>query len=202
MKKLLISGKSALSFALALNLLSTIAASGLADESVDVSGKKLSPGDINAGLFPNEECERLKASGFKCLGFKPAVRFSLPAASFKLGSDELPDELKRELDVFAQALKSRPPDSPKVRVEGHADASGDSKINLDLSKRRAERAKEYLVANGVNPELLTVVGVGATEPKVAADPFAPENRRVVIEREKSNDAKSPAVPPVASKSNQ
>ena len=40
---------------------------------------------VAEGLFPEDACEQLKAAGFKCMGFKPAVRYSLPATSFKLG---------------------------------------------------------------------------------------------------------------------
>src|SRR5689334_14495094 len=62
---------------------------------------------VSEGLFPEDACEELKAAGFKCMGFKPAVRYSLPATSFKLGSAELPDTLKKQLDVFAEVLKTK-----------------------------------------------------------------------------------------------
>jgi OmpA-OmpF porin, OOP family len=162
-----------------------LAGAGLAhaEDTVDTAGKALDAEGIKQGLFPDDECEQLKAAGFKCMGFKPAVKFSLPAASFKAGSADLPDPLKSQLDTFAQALSGRPADARKVRVEGHADASGDAELNLALSQRRAEAAKEYLVAKGVNPQLLNAVGVGAREPKLASNPLAPENRRVVIGRD-------------------
>jgi len=62
---------------------------------------------ISEGLFPEDACEQLKAAGFKCMGFKPAVRYSLPATSFKLGSAELPETLKKQLEVFAE-VRARP----------------------------------------------------------------------------------------------
>ena len=49
----------------------------------------------------DSQAEQLKAAGFKCMGFKPAVRFSLPTATFKIGSAELPDLLRQQLDRFA-----------------------------------------------------------------------------------------------------
>ena len=163
-----------------------------ADDTIDVAGQAPDPKSINAGLFPDDDCEQLKAAGYKCMGFKPAVRFSLPATAFKVGSAELPDQLKQQLDAFATALKTRPPTSHKVRVEGHADATGDPAVNLALSQRRADAAKQYLVDKGVNPDLLNAVGVGAKEPKIANNPTAPENRRVVIGRD--HDASEPAAP--------
>ncbi len=137
---------------------------------------------VAEGLFPEAACEELKAAGFKCMGFKPAVRYSLPASSFKLGSADLPDPLKRQLEVFAEVLKSKRGSGKVVRVEGHADASGAAQANLQLSQRRAESVKEYLVQLGADSAMIEPVGVGANAPKNSKDPFAPENRRVEIGR--------------------
>ena len=154
-----------------------------ADESVDVGNRVPTADDIQQGLFPDDECEQLKAAGFKCMGFKPPVRFSLPAMSFKIGSAELPEVVMRQLDAFANVLRNRRNTDRKVRVEGHADASGDPAVNLDLSQRRADAAKQYLVGKGVNPALVNAVGMGAKAPKDARNPTAAENRRVVIGRD-------------------
>lgn len=137
---------------------------------------------VAEGLFPEEACEQLKAAGFKCMGFKPAVRYSLPATSFKLGSAELPDTLKKQLEVFAEVLKGKKGSGKTVRIEGHADASGAAAANQTLSQKRAEAVKEYLVELGADATMLSPVGVGANAPKNQKDPFAPENRRVEIGR--------------------
>lgn len=137
---------------------------------------------VAEGLFPEAACEELKAAGFKCMGFKPAVRYSLPASSFQLGSAEVPDALKRQLEVFAEVLKSKRGSGKVVRVEGHADASGAADANLQLSQRRAEAVKAFLVSQGADPAMIEPVGVGANAPKNAKDPFAAENRRVEIGR--------------------
>ena len=137
---------------------------------------------VSEGLFPEEKCEELKAAGFKCQGFKPAVRYSLPATTFKLGSAELPDQLKKQLEVFAEVLKARRGSGKVIQIEGHADASGSEEFNQVLSQRRAEAVKSYLVAQGADPAMLSTAGAGASEPKNAADPFAAENRRVEIGR--------------------
>lgn len=137
---------------------------------------------VAQGLFPEDECEQLKAAGFKCMGFRPAVRYSLPASSFRLGSAELPDMLKKQLEVFAEVLKTKRGNGKVVRIEGHADASGAAAANLTLSQRRADAVRDYLVEMGADPQLLTPVGVGSNVPKNSKDPFAPENRRVEIGR--------------------
>ena len=151
--------------------------------AVDLGTTTPSVKDVQQGLFPDDECEQLKANGYKCMGFKPPVRFSLPSASFKIGSAELPGAVKRQLDVFAEALKDKSGASRTVRIEGHADASGSDQANEVLSLKRAEAARGYLIDKGVAPDLLKVVGVGSKNLLDADKPMSARNRRVVIGRE-------------------
>lgn len=170
---------------LARCVLALAAASALpagAQEAVDMGQAVPDAKAVAEGLFPEDACEELKAAGFKCMGFKPAVRYSLPASSFKLGSAELPDLLKKQLEVFAEVLKSKRGASKAVRVEGHADASGAAAFNMQLSQKRAEAVRDYLVQLGADPKLILPVGVGTAAPKNPKDPFAAENRRVEIGR--------------------
>ena len=154
-----------------------------AQETVEVGNALPSVGAVKEGLFPEDACEQLVAAGFKCMGFKPAVRFSLPALAFKVGSSDIPDGLRKQLDVFAEALAAKRGSGKTVRIEGHADASGANESNQALSQKRAEEVKRYLVAKGAEDSMLTAVGLGATAPKVKGDPFAAENRRVEIGRQ-------------------
>ncbi len=173
--------RQSLTLAAVLALLAPLSGWAQSD-AVDVSQSSPTAKEISEGLFPEDACEQLKAAGFKCMGFKPAVRYSLPATAFKLGSAEVPDSLKRQLEVFAEVLKSKRGSGKVVRIEGHADASGAAAANQTLSQRRAEAVKEYLVELGAEAAMLTPVGVGANAPKNQKDPFAPENRRVEIGR--------------------
>ena len=134
-----------------------------AEETLNIGSRVPTVDDVRQGLFPEEECEQLRAAGFKCMGFKPAVKFSLPAVAFKRGSAELPDGLKKQLDVFAEALSGKAATQQKLRIEGHADASGDATVNVELSQRRAE--------------------VGSNDLMDRANPTSAENRRVVIARD-------------------
>ncbi len=137
---------------------------------------------IAEGLFPEEECEQLKAAGFKCMGFRPATRYALPATSFKVGSAEIPDALKLQLEAFADVLRARRGSGKQVRIEGHADASGSAAANAQLSQKRAESVREFLIARGADPAMLSSIGLGSSVPKSGTDPFSPENRRVEIGR--------------------
>jgi len=160
------------------------AGAGAADAgTVDIGTSMPSVKDVQQELYPDDECEQLKANGFKCMGFKPPVRFSLPSASFKVGSAELPDGIKHQLDVFAQALKGKTGSGRAVRIEGHADASGTDVANDALSLKRAEAARGYLIDKGVPAEQLKAVGVGSKDLLDEKKPLSPRNRRVVIGRE-------------------
>lgn len=139
---------------------------------------------IKDGLFPEDDCKALEAAGYKCMGFKAAIRYALPATAFRLGSADLPDVLRRQLDVFASVLSGRTSSAKGkvIRIEGHADASGSADANLSLSQKRAEAVKSYLVEKGADPGMLDAVGMGAKAPKAGTDPFSPANRRVEIGR--------------------
>jgi outer membrane protein OmpA-like peptidoglycan-associated protein len=153
-----------------------------AAESVDLGKQVPTAESIAEGLFPDDKCKELEASGFKCMGFKPALKYSLPATSFKVGSAELPAVLKRQLDVFAEVLRTKKNTDRQVRIIGHADASGTPAANEALSIKRAESVRNYLVSKGTEPGLLVIEGVGAKDLKNPAKPNADENRRVEIGR--------------------
>ncbi|MDQ2734151.1 MAG: OmpA family protein [Pseudomonadota bacterium] len=96
---------------------------------------------------------------------------------------ELPPLLKKQLDVFAGVLSSADVKGRKIRLVGHADASGSAEVNQTLSIKRAVATRDYLVQRGVNPTVLVIAGVGEREPVNPKDPLAPENRRVEIGRQ-------------------
>jgi OmpA-OmpF porin, OOP family len=117
------------------------------------------------------------------MGLKPAIHSSLPASSFKVGSAELPELLKKQLDVFAEVLRGKKGSGSEVRIVGHADASGTPEVNQQLSVKRAEAVKDYLVQKGADPSMLVIVGLGSNDLANPANPTAAENRRVEIGRQ-------------------
>jgi outer membrane protein OmpA-like peptidoglycan-associated protein len=157
-------------------------APAFAQSSLDLGSSVPDASAVKDGLFPEDACKELEASGFKCMGLKPAVKYSLPASSFKVGSAELPELLKKQLDVFAEVLRSKKGQPRQIKVTGHADASGTPEANQQLSVKRAEAVKEYLVAKGADPNMLMISGQGSKDPANPANPLAPENRRVEIGR--------------------
>ncbi|MCX9156627.1 OmpA family protein [Niveibacterium sp. 24ML] len=155
-----------------------------AEDVVDLGTKVPDAKTVSEGLFPEDSCKELEASGFKCMGFKPAVRFSLPGASFARGSAELSDQLRNQLDAFAEVLKTRTDSSYKIVIEGHTDITGPDDLNEKLSYRRAQAVKNYLVAKGASPAQLEAAGMGSKKLRNPKDPEGGENRRVEIGRQK------------------
>ncbi len=73
--------------------------------------------------------------------------------------------------------------NPTVRgsIEGHADERGTREYNLALGERRANAAKNFLIANGVPAARLTIISWGKERPAaVGSDESAwAQNRRSV-----------------------
>lgn len=88
-------------------------------------------------------------------------------ATFAFDSAELTDEGKEQLDQIVDV--SRDTESWRVHVTGHADRIGADEYNLDLSLRRAEAVKEYLVTKGMSSDVITVSGLGEQAPVVQCE---------------------------------
>ncbi|EKT4468518.1 OmpA family protein [Pseudomonas putida] len=70
----------------------------------------------------------------------------------------------------------------RVRIDGHADASGKEAYNRQLSERRAQSVARAMIGIGMQPQNIQTVGLGSSQP--VADNRTPagrtENRRVSI----------------------
>ena len=75
---------------------------------------------------------------------------------------ELLSQSHYELDKLVSILKEYP--SLKIELGGHTDNLGQSSLNFDLSLRRVDTVKEYLVSKGIAPERLHTKGYGDTQP--------------------------------------
>jgi outer membrane protein OmpA-like peptidoglycan-associated protein len=82
--------------------------------------------------------------------------------SFELGSAELNDQDKANARALATMLQLPKYAPIKVLIAGHTDKSGSADFNLELSKRRAESVKAYLVSQGIDASRLETVGYGFT----------------------------------------
>ena len=83
--------------------------------------------------------------------------------SFATGSDEVLPNSEPLLHEIADALL-RNPDLELVEIQGHTDNRGDRAVNMQLSQRRAESVRRWLVQHGVEGARLTAKGYGPTLP--------------------------------------
>lgn len=82
---------------------------------------------------------------------------------FAPGADILLPESHELLEQVARVLQAWP-DIKLVEVAGHTDDGGPDDYNLDLSTRRADAVRSFLVELGVAPERLVARGYGETRP--------------------------------------
>ena len=95
-------------------------------------------------------------------------------------SDLLPAAQVKLNDVANALIKEDP--LSKIVVEGHTDSQGGASYNQDLSQRRAQSVRDYLVSRGIASDRVTAQGFGPT--RSIADNASAEgranNRRVEI----------------------
>ncbi len=85
---------------------------------------------------------------------------------------ELLGGARSRLDQVAAALLATK--ERRIVVEGYTDARGSDTHNLDLSRRRAEAVRAYIVSKGYEPDMITAQGLGKDRP--VADNASAEGR--------------------------
>jgi len=99
---------------------------------------------------------------------------------FATGQATILPGAQAQLNQVADALKTQA--EHHFTVEGHTDNQGTDAINNDLSSRRANAVREYLIVRGVSADAISAQGFGSTRP--VADNRTTEgramNRRVEI----------------------
>ncbi len=86
---------------------------------------------------------------------------------FDFNSYTLKPEAKETLRKIAQTLKQNPDNV--IVIAGFTDSTGNFNYNVELSTKRAEAVRKFLILNGVDPTRILVFGCG---PKC---PIAPNN---------------------------
>jgi outer membrane protein OmpA-like peptidoglycan-associated protein/ElaB/YqjD/DUF883 family membrane-anchored ribosome-binding protein len=92
---------------------------------------------------------------------------------FPVGQSTLTPDNYTLLSKVQQAIGTF--DNPRVTIEGHTDSTGSAQMNQELSQKRAEAVKTYLVANKTLPAtLIRATGYGPSRP--LAPETTPEGR--------------------------
>ncbi|EJL6399169.1 OmpA family protein [Vibrio navarrensis] len=77
---------------------------------------------------------------------------------FANNSDVINPVFRSQIKELAEFLKLYP--STSIELQGFASRTGNAKLNLELSQRRADNVKEMLVSYGISSNRVRIVGFG------------------------------------------
>jgi len=97
---------------------------------------------------------------------------TLGDVNFTFGDHHIREVAFPLLDSLTAFMQAEP--EAVVHIAGHTDSVGTDEANLDLSIRRAQAVKDYLVHNGIAAARISFTGMGERMPKV--DNRSEENR--------------------------
>jgi OOP family OmpA-OmpF porin len=102
------------------------------------------------------------------------------AVDFEFNSLRLTEPARETLDEVGAALQKQP--NMQVEIQGYTDSIGADAYNLNLSRKRAEAVKTYLVGKGLADRSLTAKGYGKADPIAsnATKEGRAQNRRVAF----------------------
>jgi outer membrane protein OmpA-like peptidoglycan-associated protein len=92
----------------------------------------------------------------KKIAIRKKIQFEFDSAIIKTKSYVI-------VDAVADVLMNHP-EITLVEIQGHTDDKGADDYNLDLSQRRAEAVRDYLIASGIDADRLIAKGYGETKP--------------------------------------
>ena len=126
--------------------------------------------------------------GARITAMEDQVKFDMPV-HFGFDDAAVRDQDRPALEKFAKVAQKYYPGA-KITVEGFADPAGSTSYNMQLSKRRADAVREYLVSQGMTDGLVGSIGYGESrqvKPGASHDANGAElNRRVTFVVEASD----------------
>jgi outer membrane protein OmpA-like peptidoglycan-associated protein len=197
-----LSGLTAITLTAALSMTAGLAIAADNNVSADQILNALQPKPVTRGLSAGPQVD--PAAKAKEIGFVQTLR-NRKTRSLSLGEREEIAEIAStkpniDLDIqfdynsaeisktslpsvqeLGKALSNTSLRGSTFVVAGHTDAIGGEAYNQDLSERRADTIKRYLVDKyGLNGTDLVTVGYGKDKPKDPNAPMDPINRRVQV----------------------
>jgi outer membrane protein OmpA-like peptidoglycan-associated protein len=108
-------------------------------------------------------------------------KICLQTITFEANEAVLKATSKKYIDEIVLLMESIP--TLRIKINGHTDNVGDSKYNLELSRKRALSVYRYMVDKGIAPSHLSHDGFGDTLPLQEGNTKAARlrNRRVEFE---------------------
>jgi OOP family OmpA-OmpF porin len=142
------------------------------EPGVEPDGCPLRDTDEDGILDPDDKCvqEPESRNGFEDLDGCPdelpkeVQRFTgvIEGIYFDTGKATIRAKSRDKLDEAVEVLQKFP--DVRVKITGHTDSKGGRDFNVDLSERRAESVKQYLVDRGVAADRIETRGAGPDEP--------------------------------------
>ena len=164
-------------FAQALDACPDCATVWLRERGVGVFGPSVSMSDNDAA------CARVEAEAPEMVTQLEELPSIDIRVHFEFASDVLRPEAEEILDTLGEALTSEQLKDYRFEIAGHTDAVGSDAYNAELSERRAQSVRAYLLeAFQILPERLVTVGYGESRLSNPGDPKSAENRRVQVTR--------------------
>ncbi|MEZ5359164.1 MAG: OmpA family protein [Candidatus Zixiibacteriota bacterium] len=125
----------------------------------------------------------VKVDEFGCPVAKRLTQKITLHINYASGSFDLDDISKIVVDSLAETLRAYP--DTKININGFTDSQGSRDFNKDLSLKRAEAVRQYLIESGIDGERMTAQGFGEAPEYFIATNDTPDgrwqNRRVEIE---------------------
>ena len=115
------------------------------------------------------ELER-ELADFKAQDTERGLVLILGDVEFAPNHEKLTAEAMRKLYPLVTMLKEQ--SKRDIRIEGHTDSSGEKSSNLDLSQRRADAVRDFLIENGIGAERITARGQGEEKAVASNDTAA------------------------------
>lgn len=119
-----------------------------------------------------------KVNGFGCQ-VEEKIQMKL-TVNFDYDKDDIKPQYYKQLNKVARLMARNP--KAKLLIEGHTDSTGNFKYNMDLSRRRAESIRTFLVGGGlVEGKRVSAKGFGPTQPVATnnTDAGRAKNRRIL-----------------------
>jgi outer membrane protein OmpA-like peptidoglycan-associated protein len=120
------------------------------------------PVPVKVDIMPEKVGEKIVLRG---------VNFETASAKLTLNSHAVLDNVVEVLNEYPEI---------EIEIQGHTDSQGSDSYNLDLSQRRANSVRAYLLQKGIAASRISAVGYGESIPRATNDTAEgrAQNRRV------------------------
>jgi outer membrane protein OmpA-like peptidoglycan-associated protein len=130
----------------------------------------------NPGVAENQGCPKTKEI--------PRGQLILKGVTFQSGKNVLKTNSYIVLDRISESLREWP--EVKIEIQGHSDNIGKAAFNQDLSQRRADAVRDYLISKGIAADRLTAVGYGSDKPIASNKTAAGRAKNRCVELNRTN----------------